>query len=1421
MHLPRSLLVRNTVLMISIFFISGTQQFNYVKTPFYIYPGLNTTIAVHLFGTNYPEVNVTAEVVHDDRVLVNASKVFYNDSIGLLTLPALPMNTSSSIYDMVVTGSFQDSLVFSHKSSLQTQTLNMCFIQTDKDVYNPGNAVKIRVISVDYHLRPFNGQVDLVIMDPKNNPVQKWLKLDTDRGIVSTEFFLSDNAMAGLWTIQTTISVSTPSFNNVYCFSLFNQIELNRNLVTNAQFEVLGQVEPEFSVTLNVPSFYIESKKLNLTGAVSARSIFGKPLTGNVTVYLSPYFDYLPAKGFNKTYKMKLGSVHFSFTSEEVLTLSNMRVIIITALVTEELTGIITKASSNIQIVNSEYRFAITRKPITFENETYFNTEIQLLRLDDAPLVKEERDKNITVTVIQTSDDNYLPTSSNNLKDNVNVHTSHSLTVQQYRIPESGVINVKFPLIDHFPITVLEAQYQNISQKWKKLNNHIGDLLIQLTIPDSMKTVGEAFEVHVSSYLVFQELYYVVMAKGMIVSTGRTTNTSFTLTPEHSWVPYASVNVHILNNNGINVGIVHASSDVFYIKAAPMKKVSLLWNKNKVKPSENISLTVTVAEPQSWMGLCVVEKQDNPANRNGLTMKRVETELTRYIQNKTISEWSSFFREPRMGIRTLPTSYPETWLWLDNNNISGVTTTLKVTAPQKNTTWVASGFAISERLGLQLIEEPIQLEVIQSFFISLNLPYSVIMGEQLVLEATLFNYLAENQEVTVTLEDNDSFEIIALNYDASTVAGQRKVTVPSQDTKNVLFPVKPKQLGQISFTVKATSSAASDSVTKNIFVKAEGVKQFYSESVLFRLAATESSPKAMSKNLSFTFPSDVVQGSKEAFVTAVGDLLGPSIESLESLIQMPYGCGEQNMINFAPNIYVLQYLMATKQITENIRERAIIHMLLGYQKELTFRRDDGSFSAFGNNDASGSSWLSAFVLRCFLQARPFIYISPDILTQTVEWLVQYQDMNTGVFSEPGRVIHSELQGGLNGPITLTAYILTSLIEDEGYRNQHSSRVLKAVQYLENEFDKGISSNYTLSVVAYALSLANSTKANASLTQLSLRANNIGGLKYWSSPAEHNGQTSSSDIETAAYALLSHHRQNRISEGIPIMRWLSQQRTSFGGYYSTQDTIVALQALSQFMVAVQTMETSLTITITGPGSFVPKTFQINSGNILLLQSQQIAVSQPLTINVTAAGRGLVIFQLNVNYNQRVSSARKRRALSSEAFKLDVIVNEDKNNIYRLYVNICTSYQGLGNESGMALLDFGFLSGFTLDPAGILLQGSLKLVEKKDDKVYLYYDSVTKTQLCVSIPMIRVAYVASSKDAVVKIVDYYNPTNTATRSYNSLMMKRVSFCDFCGLNCTLCKSNVLVKPQHSNANSLSFHFFLFFILSIYNILLHSSY
>lgn len=53
-----------------------------------------------------------------------------------------------------------------------------------------------------------------------------------------------------------------------------------------------------------------------------------------------------------------------------------------------------------------------------------------------------------------------------------------------------------------------------------------------------------------------------------------------------------------------------------------------------------------------------------------------------------------------------------------------------------------------------------------------------------------------------------------------------------------------------------------------------------------------------------------------------GDILGRALKNLDGLLRMPYGCGEQNMALLAPNIYILQYLKSTGQLTDAILAKA-------------------------------------------------------------------------------------------------------------------------------------------------------------------------------------------------------------------------------------------------------------------------------------------------------------------------------------------------------------------------------------------------------------------------------------------------------------------------------------------------------------------
>uniref|UniRef100_A0A8C8XW72 CD109 molecule n=1 Tax=Panthera leo TaxID=9689 RepID=A0A8C8XW72_PANLE len=1260
--------------------------------------------------------------------------------------------------------------------------------------------------------------------DPKSNLIQQWLSEQSDLGIVSKTFQLSSHPILGDWSIQVQVNDQT------YYQS----------------FQVSEYVLPKFEVTLQTPLYCsLNSKSLN--GTVTAKYTYGKPVKGDVTLTFLPLSFWGRKKNITKNFKIN-GSANFSFNDEEMkkvmdfsegfseyMYLSSPGPVEILATVTESLTGISRNASSNVFFKQHDYIIEFFDYATVLKPSLNFTATVKVTRADGNRLTFEERRNNVVITVTQKNSSEYWSRWGSRNQE------LEAVQIINYTVPQNGIFKIEFPILDDSNELQLEASFLNSvsSMAVHGMFKSPSKAYIQLKMRDENIKVGSPFELVVSGNKPLRkELSYMVISRGQLVAVGKQNSTAFSLTPENSWAPKACIIVYYIEDDGEII------NDVLKIPVQLVfkNKIKLFWSKTHAAPSEKVSLRISVTQPDSIVGVVAVDKSVNLMNAsNDITMENVVHELELYNTGYYLGMFmNSFavFQECGLWVLTdanlmkdyidgvydsvelaerfveenegylvdfhdfssvsdprVRKHFPETWIWLDTNMGSKIYQDFEVTVPDSITSWVATAFVISEDLGLGLTRTPVELQAFQPFFIFLNLPYSVIRGEEFALEVTIFNYLKDATEVQVIIEKSDKFDILMALNEINATGHQQTILVPSEDGATVVFPVKPTHLGEIPITVTAISPAASDAVTQRILVKAEGIEKLYSQSILLDLAVHKLQTPL--KTLSFSFPPNTVSGSERVQITAIGDILGSSINGLASLIRMPYGCGEQNMINFAPNIYVLDYLTKKKQLTETLKEKALSFMRQGYQRELLYQREDGSFSAFGNDDPSGSTWLSAFVLRCFLEADPYIDIDENVLHRTYTWLKGRQKSN-GEFWEPGRVIHSELQGGNKSPVTLTAYIVTSLL---GYKKyQPNIDVQESINFLESEFNRGISDNYTLALITYALSSVGSPKAKEALNMLTWRAEQEGGMQFWvssESKLSESWQPRSLDIEIAAYALLSHFLQYQVSEGIPIMRWLSRQRNSLGGFASTQDTIVALKALSEFAALMNTESTNVQVTVMGPSSPSPIKFQIDRQNRFLLQMAELSVVQPTAVNISASGFGFAICQLNVIYNVKDSgSSRRRRSVQDqEAFDLDVAVKDNKDDINHLNLNVCTRFLGPA-RSGMALMEVNLLSGFTVPSDAIPLSETVKKVEHDHGKLNLYLDSVNETQFCVDIPAVRNFKVSNTQDALVSIVDYYEPRRRAVRSYNS--EAKLSSCDLCGdiRGCGPCESGAaasLCRPS----------------------------
>ncbi|XP_048243512.1 CD109 antigen-like isoform X3 [Haliotis rufescens] len=736
---------------------------------------------------------------------------------------------------------------------------------------------------------------------------------------------------------------------------------------------------------------------------------------------------------------------------------------------------------------------------------------------------------------------------------------------------------------------------------------------------------------------------------------------------------------------------------------------------------------------------------------------------------------------PLQEVEKIRSDFPETWLWTNSSTGTDGKAVISTTVPDTITSWVASAFAVNAQSGLGIAPTSAKIRVFRPFFVSLNLPYSVTRGEQLALQAIVFNYLTQDVDAVVSIPQSKDYLNVVIDANGREQTESKDQTqtvyVKAGGATSVYFPIVPATLGKIDLTVSARSTLAADAVKRQLLVEPEGTPKEYNVPVLIDLKQATS----FSKNVPITLPQNVVSGSQTARITAIGDLMGPTVSGLDSLLRMPTGCGEQTMLGLAPDVFVTNYLTATKQLTGDIEDKAIKYMESGYQRELTYQHKDGSFSAFGDRDPSGSMWLTAFVIKTFHQAKPYTFIDDDVLTRAIDWMVARQKAD-GSFPEPGRVIHKDMTGGSNKGASLTAYVLIALLENNDLVGNVQQRIrtatTKALQFLENETP---ADDYSLAIITYALQLAGSTKTDTSFATLNSHAIVKDGFKYWHRPEVKTTQSTTKywrppstkkaiDIEMTAYALLIFGEKNDFSGGLNIMKWLASQRNPHGGFSSTQDTVLALQALSEFAKMAYSNNFDIQVTVSS-GSFRHQ-FSVNQNNALVLQSVELP-SIPSSVNVQATGSGIALVEVAVFFNVEAE-------VEEPTFDVTVtLLSEDINSIT---VQTCTRWLSTG-ASGMAIQELGVPSGFDADLETLTKLKTLKRVETPNKKVVLYFDEIGTTPVCLSVTLQRTGLVAKSQPVPVRVYDYYEPTNQVTAFYQSKLLKNANICSVC-VECENC-------------------------------------
>jgi len=355
--------------------------------------------------------------------------------------------------------------------------------------------------------------------------------------------------------------------------------------------------------------------------------------------------------------------------------------------------------------------------------------------------------------------------------------------------------------------------------------------------------------------------------------------------------------------------------------------------------------------------------------------------------------------------------------------------------------------------------------------------------------------------------------------------------------------------------------------------------------------------------------------------------------------------------------------------------------------------------------------------------------------------------------------------------------LIAFLENRQAFPLYEDNIKRGIEYVVSHLNT-LDDVYSMSVAAYALQLAKDSHADEVLKNLNAKSITDSERKYWNTrnSNEKNYYPSSIDTEITGYAMLANFHADRTDDVVPVLKWLLQQRNERGGFQSTQDTIVGLQAIVAIAEKVTGSSTDPDIKIDLTYGDNGTSFLVNSGNAQILQQFEIP-NNARKINLKAQGNGFSLVSLSYKYYVNETAAEPR-------FTIEPVVKptEYPNS---LEFSACVAFipNADASESNMAVMEIDLPSGYQFDAdqrqALESFESVKKLETKNDDtQIVLYFEHLTMTPICPVVKAIRTHKVAHQKPAAIVVYDYYDTTRKSRVFYNT---NEKSLCDICENDC----------------------------------------
>ncbi len=519
------------------------------------------------------------------------------------------------------------------------------------------------------------------------------------------------------------------------------------------------------------------------------------------------------------------------------------------------------------------------------------------------------------------------------------------------------------------------------------------------------------------------------------------------------------------------------------------------------------------------------------------------------------------------GSTSLRSSFLDTALWVgsvktDANGKATITAKL----PDNLTTWAAA--VVGNTKTSQFGNAQQRVIVTKNMIVSPQVPRFVTEGDSVTIRA-----VARNNNVS-----GSSFKL-ALSGEGFTGGTEKSVTIAQGQNQTLEFPIKVTGTGKLNLTFKLTSGSQNDTVSLSLPINPVGLEKITSKSGEDNATINLVAESGNAKN---------IKSLKLNLAPTLSDNL---ISSIENLVGYPYGCVEQTMSRFLPNVVVFKNRAKLNFKNQDIFKDLDAQVKAGFQRLYNYQHSDGGWGWWENDPSVPKN--SAYVMYGLA------------LAKDAGFTVDENVWNSGLKYLEGVDVTGENK-------KFEAYVNYVLsIVDSGYA--------KGLNFTSPQTDSTADLAYTAMMLQ---NIGKTTEAKALLKKLTDKVTTQGDLAYFDEEVIDYEMMSSDTLTTAVAleALVQIDPENAL---IPkLIRYLNLNNQSY--YGETHSTAHAVIAIANYIVKTSQVNPDYTYEVKLNGK------SLASGKLDQMKELEIPVkdlkTDGNTITITKNGTGKLYYTL---------------------------------------------------------------------------------------------------------------------------------------------------------------------------------------------------